>query len=159
MNRMYHRHGHAQHGKVSLEYRVWSAMIQRCSNPNDKKYRHYGGRGIQVCERWHDFRNFIADMGTKTPGLTLERKNNDKGYEPGNCVWATYKEQANNCRPKSTGPVRQRWFYGHGPHGEMIVENNQHHVARVFGLQNTLISHCLCGKRKTHKEWTFRRIT
>jgi hypothetical protein len=81
------------------EWNAWVNMRQRCLNPNHTNYKHYGGRGIKVCERWLDFDNFLADMGRKPdPELTLERIDNSKGYEPANCKWATMKEQSNNTR-------------------------------------------------------------
>ncbi len=87
-----------KHGmKGTPVYRVWSNMLNRCYNPNHKLYNHYGGRGIEVCERWHKFENFYFDMGEPS-GLTLERINNYKGYFPNNCKWATPKEQARNRR-------------------------------------------------------------
>lgn len=70
-------------------------MWNRCRN---KSRKHYHGRGITIAPLWQDFDVFYADMGECPPGLTLERKNNDKGYEPGNCKWATIKEQNRNTR-------------------------------------------------------------
>jgi hypothetical protein len=76
----------------------WSDMLKRCRNPNATGYENYGGRGITVCARWETFENFIADMGECPPGLTLERENVDRDYEPSNCRWATKAEQQNNKR-------------------------------------------------------------
>lgn len=95
------RHGHAAKGRTSKEYWVWSAMLQRCTNPKNHAFSHYGGRGILVCRRWLKFANFIADMGPRPSGFTLERRNNNKGYSPRNCKWATWGEQGKNRRPRS----------------------------------------------------------
>jgi hypothetical protein len=75
-------------------------MRQRCSNPNNDAYRHYGGRGIRVCSRWEaSAQNFIDDMGRRpSPRHKIERRNNDLGYNPDNCCWATSKEQSSNTR-------------------------------------------------------------
>lgn len=100
-----------KHGKVqSGAYSSWAAMKQRCLNPNHDAYPHYGGRGITICERWLTFANFYADMGDRPEGMTLERNSGDGDYEPSNCRWATWTEQALN-RPQTglEAGRRARW--------------------------------------------------
>ena len=89
------------HGMTrSREYRSWEAMKSRCSNPKASHYRHYGGRGISVCELWQNsFENFYADMGPRPKGKTLERKDVNENYTPKNCEWADYVTQRRNQRP------------------------------------------------------------
>jgi hypothetical protein len=95
------KHGEAKRGKMSAEYRAWLAMFTRCHNPNGSRWQYYGGRGIMMCDRWHHFENFLADMGRRpTSQHSLDRINNDGNYEPSNCQWATKAEQANNRRPR-----------------------------------------------------------
>lgn len=86
-----------KHGGVgSPTYSVWESMKKRCFDPRQKSYKDYGGRGIRVCDRWMSFIHFLADMGERPSGMWIDRINNDKGYEPGNCRWATPAEQQRN---------------------------------------------------------------
>lgn len=81
------------------ERNSWDAMRARCTNVNHEFYSSYGGRGISICGRWENFDNFLADMGPRpSPTHSLDRKDNDGNYEPGNCRWATKKEQMDNRR-------------------------------------------------------------
>jgi len=90
------------HGKSRTPiHRTWRAMLNRCYNQNVPEYRYYGGRGISVCERWHKFENFYADVGDRPNGLSIDRINNDGNYEPGNVRWATRLQQARNRREYS----------------------------------------------------------
>lgn len=77
-------------------YGSWETMIRRCNNKNDGSYPRYGGRGIAVCERWLKFDNFLFDMGERPEGMTLDRIDSNGHYEPGNCRWATPKQQQRN---------------------------------------------------------------
>ena len=73
-------------------------MLSRCTNPKHPRWDDWGGRGITVCDRWRDFANFLADMGERPPGFTIERRDNERGYEPDNCFWTTVIEQNRNRR-------------------------------------------------------------
>lgn len=92
------RHGHARRGGISRTYAAWRGMIQRCENAKNPDFAQYGGRGIQVSLVWHQFDQFLADMGDAPAGRTLERRDNGWGYCKANCYWATRAEQAANTR-------------------------------------------------------------
>ncbi len=148
-----YKHGHSsRNSKLNPTYRSWQAMKERCQNPNNPRFKDWGGRGIKVCERWQDFVNFLEDMGEKPEGLTLDRVDNNGNYELGNCRWATWKEQIQNRR-------NQFFFVALDSQGTMIASNNQYKFARQHGLDYRQINACLNGRQKSHKGWRFKRIT
>jgi len=90
----------------------WRAMLHRCENPRATGYRYYGARGIKVCEQWHDFENYYADImrligPCPRPNMSLDRIDNDGDYEPGNVRWATSLQQSKNSR--TPGSSRRNW--------------------------------------------------
>lgn len=99
----------ASHRRTNTSaYWRWKAMIQRCTNPRNRAWKDYGGRGIVVCERWRSFESFYADMGDPPAGVTLDRIDVDGDYEPGNCRWATISRQSRNKRGTRIVSIRGR---------------------------------------------------
>jgi len=90
------------HGETGTRmYKIWAGMIQRCTNPKREAYKYYGGRGISVCDKWRHYEGFKEDMEESYfDGASIDRIDNDKGYEPGNCRWVTTQEQFSNRRNK-----------------------------------------------------------
>lgn len=123
-------------------YETWAGMIKRCTNPKYKYYMDYGGRGIKVCKRWMDsFEKFYADMGERPEGLTIERIDNNNGYNPSNCKWATTKEQNSNKR-----------------NNVFLIYNGKTMVIRewekAFGLNKGVLNYRIKAGWKTHKALT-----
>lgn len=92
------KHGESPHAKRTTEYNSWRLMRQRCNDPKNKNFKHYGGRGIKVCSRWDRYENFLADLGRKPAGHSLDRIDVNGNYEPANCRWADAITQRRNQR-------------------------------------------------------------
>jgi hypothetical protein len=117
-----YQHGHTSGGRFSPTYITWVAMMGRCRNPNHVKYPKYGGAGIEVCARWLDFDGFLADMGERPEGKTIDRLERTGNYELLNCRWATPLEQTHN----RVAFVNSSSLKTHCPQGHPYEGNNLH---------------------------------
>ena len=113
------KHGHSSGGQMTRVFRIYRGMLQRCYNPKQKTFQNYGAKGVTICAAWlgaNGFVTFLQDMGVPPAGTSIERKENTRGYEPGNCVWADRYTQARN---KSNvhlidGVPKTLWAVQHG---------------------------------------------
>ena len=136
-------HGMAKH----RFYDTWRQMVQRCTNPNLKRYKDYGGRGITVCEEWLDIKNFIAwaeSTHPKLEGYTLDRINNDKGYSPENCTWSDKTAQAINQRIQKnnkSGYVGVRYHSRDGVWTANIgINNKSKHIGQFSTIEEAVLA-------------------
>lgn len=141
------RHGHCCNGKPSSTYNAWASMIQRCTNPTAKDWYYYGGRGIRLDPRWSLFTDFLADMGERPNGTSLDRVDNNGDYYAANCRWATKSQQARNRRSsKLTSDCVARIR-------DLGSSGAQHRdIGRWFGVSHTMIGYILRGKSWAQSE-------
>jgi len=156
--RKFKTHGHSSDGKITRTYTIWTRMKSRCNNKNNKLvYHRYGGRGIKVCERWENsFENFLKDMGDAPDEMTIERIDNDRGYSPDNCKWATRQEQANNTSSNK--------YYDYNGESLTIAQ-----ISRIVGINRITIttrlrrgisfSDAVANKTKTKRLFTHDGMT
>jgi hypothetical protein len=156
------------HGlKSSSEYRIWTHIKSRCLNPKVPEFKHYGGRGITICSRWREsFEAFLEDMGRRpSPKHSIDRfPDNDGNYEPGNCRWATAKQQCNNMRSNRKitigGETRNmtQWAESIGVTREVIHKRLRRGIAGESLLSKTFEAEALCfnGVTATIPEWSER---
>lgn len=126
------------------DYKLWTNMIQRCTNPQNTKYANYGGRGIKVCKEWrNDFKAFLNDMGERPDNMELDRIDNNGNYEPSNCRWSTRQEQTRNTRQNH--PVAQLDMDGN----EIARFNTIAEATEAVNGSYNSIRSAVIGKNKT----------
>lgn len=145
------KHGMSR-GK-SAEYRAWQGMKSRCYKQSDDSYTKYGGRGIEVCERWRDdFLVFYADMGAKpTPLHSLDRIDNDGDYSPGNCRWADKATQSRNVRPRNQFGIAGMSVQ---PNGKFRVFINVNNKCYALGTTDNFFEACCKRKSAENRYWS-----
>jgi len=133
-------HGHKSRRKQTATYRSWSSMLTRCLNSKSDNYKHYGGRGITICDRWRNFADFLADMGERPLGTSLDRIDPNGNYEPDNARWWPQSAQSQNTRrtlaAHVVSEIRRRVAGG----------ESQTAVAKSFGIKQPVVSRIIIGQ-------------
>lgn len=134
------------HGRSgSPTHKTWCSIIQRCTNSKNPNWKDYGGRGIGICDRWRNsFESFLTDMGERPYGMTIERRNNNGNYEPGNCVWASRDAQGRNRRTCKLTEDLANEALGRMEHGETAAS-----VAKRLNVSAVMVS-----RIRLRKSWT-----
>jgi hypothetical protein len=148
------KHGHATRGGPSPTYSSWRAMLRRCADPKHRSFKKYGGRGIKVCDAWRNsFEAFLAHMGERPPGTSIDRIDNDLGYSKGNCRWATRAAQTRHRRP-----FKQPGLSGEAHPGSKLTWSevreirslagsaSQREIAARFGVTQPTVRRILAGR-------------
>jgi hypothetical protein len=136
------RHGWARRRNVAPEYEIWLGMKRRCFKPKNSGYKYYGAKGVTVCQRWLDsFANFMADMGPRPKGMSIERKDSKGNYEPGNCRWATQTEQARNQRDTTMNMETAREIRRLYSTGKKPMQ-----ISRTLGVRWLIVKQICLGK-------------
>ena len=136
------RHGHSKLGRVTPTYRTWRAMMGRCLNTRHKDFQRYGACGISVCQDWLSFENFLADMGERLNGTTLDRIDTCGNYELKNCRWAIPSQQSQNQTSTKLTPTIVK-----------AIRNDcrvQHEIAKQYHVSQTTVSNIKLGKSWTN---------
>ena len=134
-------------------YQTWCSIIQRCLNKNSTIYKHYGGRGIKICDRWLKFENFYSDMGKKPNGLTIERKDNSLDYQPDNCIWTTQTEQNRNRRIFKTNKTGVTGIHFYAKTNKYIAEITKDYKKINLGSFDTVEEAAIARKAGEEKYW------
>ncbi len=143
------KHGHNRNNMISPTYRSWSTMRDRCNLKTVNRYEQYGGRGIGVCVRWRKFENFLADMGVRPEGETLDRIDSDQDYSPGNCRWAdSYLQNRNRRINKRNKTGIEGVLLKRGKAWEVTISG------QYLGWFNDFFEACCSRKSAEAKQWT-----